>query len=70
MGWDEKYDYEPPEPDYDFDDDRDEESTGFFEDGHWYNDPEEWRDEGHFNPPGTIDCGDGYVDDDGVFYEY
>lgn len=26
--------------------------------------------ETHFNPPGTIDCGDGYLDDDGVFTEY
>lgn len=30
---------------------------------------EAWYDD-HLNPPGTEDCGDGYVDDDGVFYEY
>lgn len=73
MNWDEDYDFEPSEPEYDYEDDDDDDDsfTGFMdEDGKWYNDPEEWRDSGHFNPPGTIDCGDGYVDDDGVFYEY
>ncbi len=32
-------------------------------------DEESWY-ESHLNPYGTIDCGDGYVDDDGVFTEY
>ncbi len=38
------------------------------DDGIMY-DPESWA-ETHRNPWGTIDCGDGYVDDDGVFTEY
>ena len=32
--------------------------------------PEPMYEEGQFNPYGTIDAGDGYVDDDGIFYEY
>ena len=32
--------------------------------------PEPEYEDGQLNPYGTIDAGDGYVDDDGVFYEY
>ncbi len=35
-----------------------------------YDDPETWYEDGHLNPYGTTDVGDGYIDDDGVYTEY
>lgn len=40
----------------------------FFDDGKFYT-KETWY-EDHLNPPGTEDCGDGYLTGDGIFIEY
>ncbi len=57
--------------DYDEDDyDSDASSRHYWDDsGRFYGSDEDWYAD-HLNPPGTIDCGDGYIDDDGVFTEY
>ena len=66
---DEEYN-DDDDSDYDDDDDEPDYSPRHYmdDDGRFY-DEESWY-ETHFNPPGTIDCGDGYLDDDGVFTEY
>lgn len=56
-------------PDDDYEDDAEYESHYFMDDNGRFYDAESWY-EDHLNPPGTIDCGDGYLDDDGVFTEY
>ena len=63
--YDEEYDEDPG--DYE----EDETPRGFFDDNmHYYETLEDWHAD-HMNPPGTIDCGDGYFDEDtGVFTEY
>ena len=57
---------ENDEDDYD----SDSSSRHYWDDsGRFYGSDEDWYAD-HLNPPGTIDCGDGYIDDDGVFTEY
>lgn len=72
---DDEYDDDDDEDQDDYEDeDDDDDEPGYTprqymdDDGRYY-DEELWY-ETHFNPPGTIDCGDGYLDDDGVFTEY
>ena len=53
----------------DYEDDAEYESHYIMDDNGRYYDAESWY-EDHMNPPGTTDCGDGYLDADGVFTEY
>lgn len=68
--YDEDNDADEEDEEYDDDDDDSEYTPRHYmdDDGRYY-DEESWY-ESHSNPPGTIDCGDGYIDDDGVFTEY
>ena len=61
-------DDEDDNDEYDDDDDDDDDDDRYYDNDRFY-DAESWYDD-HLNPPGTIDCGDGYIDDDGVFTEY
>lgn len=66
--YDEDNDADEEDEEYD-DDDSEYTPRHYMDDDGRYYDEESWY-ESHSNPPGTIDCGDGYIDDDGVFTEY